>query len=95
VSSDQLQHSGLAGLLPEQQAAVRRIYTEALRDDMTVCCALLGLGLLCSVFIYRKGRLSPEEMQKGRHNVEKDRIAEGVAAGAGAGEASGVAKADV
>ena len=76
VVPDQLTHSGsgLASLAPEQQAVVRRAYTLALREDMIVCCALLAVSIICAVFVYRKDRVSPAEMQRQRHQGENARV---------------------
>ncbi|KAB5576461.1 major facilitator superfamily transporter [Coniochaeta sp. 2T2.1] len=53
---------GLAGqmstLTPEQATAVRVAYTDALKEDMVVCCAVLAVGFFLTCGVYRRGRLS-------------------------------------
>ncbi|KAK1755992.1 NADP-dependent 3-hydroxy acid dehydrogenase [Echria macrotheca] len=50
VDPGQLAHSarGISDLSPEQQLAVREVYTDALWEDMVVCSALSALALLKS-----------------------------------------------
>ncbi|KAB5540429.1 hypothetical protein GE09DRAFT_1004881, partial [Coniochaeta sp. 2T2.1] len=53
---------GLAGqmstLTPEQATAVRVAYTDALKEDMVVCCAVLAVGFFLTCGVYRQSRLS-------------------------------------
>lgn len=63
--------SAVASLTPEQHAAVRRTYTDALREDMIVCSAVLAVGLLLSLGAYRKNRATIEESQRARYREER------------------------
>lgn len=75
LDPNQLTHSeaGISGLTPEQQNAVRVVYTEALRDGMIVCGALMALAMVCGAATYKKGRLSVEGQQHYRMAVETKR----------------------
>ncbi|KAH8880614.1 major facilitator superfamily transporter [Thozetella sp. PMI_491] len=67
-----LAHS-VATLTPEQHAAVRVAYTDAFREDMIICCAVLAASLFVSLGIYRKNRLSVAEQQRQRYANERAR----------------------
>ncbi|KAL2016161.1 hypothetical protein VTK56DRAFT_4129 [Thermocarpiscus australiensis] len=75
VSPELLAHlaSDPASFSPEQWAGIRRVYTDALREDMIVCCAVLAAAVVCTLGIYRRGRVSIEEMLKQRHRAEGER----------------------
>lgn len=75
VSPEELTRSGsgISGLSSVQQAAVRNAYTKALHNDMIVCSAVLAVSALCAVAVYRKDRLSIQEMQDRRRQEEVDR----------------------
>ena len=73
VSAAQLADLAHSALTPEQYAAVRVAYTDAFREDMIVCCAVLVLGFLFALGVYRKNRLSMEEVIRQRYVVERAR----------------------
>ncbi|KAH6635230.1 hypothetical protein B0J18DRAFT_442677 [Chaetomium sp. MPI-SDFR-AT-0129] len=50
----------------EQWDAIRRVYTDALREDMIVCCAVLVAGMLVTLGVYRRNRVSMVEMMHQR-----------------------------
>jgi hypothetical protein len=60
-------------LPPEQWALVRRIYTDALREDMLVCCGVLAAAVLFALGVYRRDRMSMEDMMKLRYREEAER----------------------
>jgi hypothetical protein len=63
----------LRHLTPAQHAAVRATYTDALKQDMIVCCAILAAACLCTLGVYQKGRVSIEERQRQHVVDEQDR----------------------
>lgn len=72
LSPEQLAHlaSTMSSLPPDQKEAVRRAYTEALRQDMIICCAVMGLGLIFAFGVYSRTRLSIPESGK-KHILEE------------------------
>ncbi|KAK4126071.1 MFS general substrate transporter [Parathielavia appendiculata] len=62
-----------SALAPEQWAAIRMTYTEALREMMIVCCAILALAMVCTLGVYRRNRVSMEEMYQQRYREEAER----------------------
>jgi hypothetical protein len=60
-------------LSPEQWALIRRVYTDALKEDMIVCCAVLAAAAICTLGVSRRNRVSFEEMMKQRHREEGER----------------------
>jgi uncharacterized protein (DUF2062 family) len=62
-----------AALSPEQWGSIRRAYTDALREDMIVCCAVLAAAMVVTLGLYRKNRVSMEEMMKQRYREEAER----------------------
>ncbi|KAK3306951.1 uncharacterized protein B0T15DRAFT_393025, partial [Chaetomium strumarium] len=60
-------------LAPEQWALIRRLYTDALKEDMIVCCAVLAAATICTLGVCRRNRVSFEEMMKQRHLEEGER----------------------
>lgn len=62
-----------SALSPEQWGLIREVYTDALREDMIVCCAVLAAAMLVTLGVYRKNRVSMEEMIKTRHREEGER----------------------
>jgi hypothetical protein len=60
-------------LTPEQYTAVRVAYTDALREGMIICCVILGVCLFITVFVYKKDRVSLDEMQRRRVIEEQER----------------------
>lgn len=82
LSPEQLAHlaSAMSNLAPAQKEAVRQAYTEALRQDMIICCAVMGLGLIFTLGVYSRTRLSIPEAGK-KHfleEIERKRTEEGV-----------------
>lgn len=75
LSPEQL--GGLAGqlsrLTPEQYAAVRVTYTNALQEDMITCCAVLAAGFIVTLGVYQKNRVSLEERARERDVEEQNR----------------------
>ena len=71
LSPEQLVHlaSTMSSLPPAQKEAVRRAYTGALREDMIICCAVMGLGLIFAFGTYSRIRLSLPEAGK-KHFLE-------------------------
>jgi uncharacterized protein (DUF2062 family) len=65
--------SNPALLTPGQWTVIRRVYTDALKEDMIVCCAVLGAALICSFGVYRRNRVSLEEMMEQRYREEAER----------------------
>ncbi|KAK3323565.1 major facilitator superfamily transporter [Cercophora scortea] len=65
--------SKVSNLSPEQWTAIRTAYTDAFREDMIICCAVLALGTVCSMGVYRRNRLSVQELEKRRHHEERQR----------------------
>ncbi|KAK4165170.1 major facilitator superfamily transporter [Cladorrhinum sp. PSN259] len=65
-------HTGTT-ISAEQWMMIGSIYTEAIRDDMVICCAVLGVGALCSLTIYRRHRLPVDEIMRQRLKHEADR----------------------
>ncbi|KAL1841855.1 hypothetical protein VTJ49DRAFT_6532 [Mycothermus thermophilus] len=62
------------GILPaETWAVIRRVYTQALRENMIVCCAVLAAALGCSLFVYKRDTVSLEGMVKMRYQEEEER----------------------
>lgn len=53
---------------------MRKAYTDALHQDMIVCCALLAVAVLMPLGVYRKNRQSVLQQQRERHDVEIKRI---------------------
>lgn len=72
LSPEQLAHlaSTMSSLPPAQKEAVRHAYTDALRQDMIICCAVTGLGLLFALGTYSRTRLSMREAGK-KHFLEE------------------------
>lgn len=64
--------SAVSSLTAEEYAAVRRTYTDALREDMIVCCAVLIVGSLATLGAYRKNRVTIGEQQKQRYVEERE-----------------------
>lgn len=62
-----------SALPPDQWALVRRVYTDALKEDMIVCCAVLAAAMVCTLGIYRRNAVSYEEMMKQRYREEAER----------------------
>ncbi|KAK3904946.1 hypothetical protein C8A05DRAFT_42045 [Staphylotrichum tortipilum] len=62
-----------AALSPGQWAAIRQVYTDALKEDMIVCCAVLAAAMVVTLGAYRKNRVSMEEMIKQRYIEEAKR----------------------
>ncbi|KAK4103559.1 hypothetical protein N658DRAFT_547806 [Parathielavia hyrcaniae] len=62
-----------SALDPGQWAAIRTTYTEALREMMIVCCAVLALAMVCTLGLYRRDRVSMEEMYQQRYREEAER----------------------
>jgi uncharacterized protein (DUF2062 family) len=62
-----------SALSEEQWALIRRVYTDALREDMVVCCAVLAAAMVVTLGIYRRNRVSIEEMMKQRYREEGER----------------------
>ncbi|KAL2135894.1 hypothetical protein VTI74DRAFT_6493 [Chaetomium olivicolor] len=62
-----------SSLPAEQWALIKRVYTEALREDMIVSCAVLAAALLFTLGIYRRNRMSMEDMLKQRYREEEER----------------------
>ncbi|KAL2157461.1 hypothetical protein VTH06DRAFT_6012 [Thermothelomyces fergusii] len=62
-----------SALSPEQWAAIRRVYTQALREDMIVCCAVLAAAMVVTLGVYKRDRVSIEEMMKQRYRDEAER----------------------
>jgi hypothetical protein len=60
-------------LSPEEWAAIRTTYTDALKEDMIVCCAILALAMVCTLGVYRRNRVSMEEMYQQRYREEAER----------------------
>lgn len=54
-------------------AAVRKVYTSALREDMKVCCGVLAAAVVCSLFVYRRYWLTTGEIMELRYEEELDR----------------------
>ncbi|KAK0672678.1 major facilitator superfamily domain-containing protein [Cercophora samala] len=54
-------------------AAIRKVYTSALREDMMVCCGVLAAGVVCSLFVYRRYWLTTGEIMELRYEEEQDR----------------------
>lgn len=54
-------------------AAVRKVYTSALREDMKVCCGVLAAAVVCSLFVYRRYWLTTGEIMELRYEEEQDR----------------------
>ncbi|KAL2175576.1 major facilitator superfamily domain-containing protein [Thermothelomyces heterothallicus CBS 202.75] len=75
VPSEMLTHmaSDPSALSPEQWAAIRRVYTKALREDMIVCCAVLAVAMVVTLGVYKRDRVTIEEMMKQRHREEGER----------------------
>jgi hypothetical protein len=75
VSPEMMAHlaSDPSALPPDQWALVRRVYTEALKEDMIVCCAVLAAAMLCTLGVYRRNAVSLEEMMKQRYREESER----------------------
>ena len=75
LTPDQLR--GLAGqmstLTPQQHAAVRVAYTDALKEDMIVCCDILAVAFFLTLGVYQKNRVSIEEKQRLRVIEERKR----------------------
>lgn len=65
--------SNPSALSPDQWALIRTVYTEALREDMIVCCAVLAVAMVVTLGVYRKNRVSMEEMIKMRYREEGER----------------------
>ena len=64
-------------LTPEQHAAVRATYTDALREDMIVCCAVLTAAVFFTLGVNQADRASVAERQR-RHAVEeRERLRQG------------------
>lgn len=62
-----------AALSPGQWVAIRRVYTDALKEDMIVCCAVLAVAMVVTLAVYRKNRIPMEDMIKQRHVEEGER----------------------
>jgi hypothetical protein len=75
VSPEMMAHlaSDPSALPPDQWALVRRVYTDALKEDMIVCCAVLAAAMLCTLGVYRRNTVSLEEMMKQRYREEGER----------------------
>lgn len=65
--------SGPGAVSAEQWAVVRKVYTDALREDMIVCCAVLAAATLVTLGVYKRGRVSMEEMMAQRYREEAER----------------------
>jgi hypothetical protein len=75
VPPEMLAHmaSDPSALPPDQWTLVRRVYTDALKEDMIVCCAVLAAAMVCTLGIYRRNAVSYEEMMKQRYREEGER----------------------
>ena len=75
VPAEVLAHlaSDPSALSPDQWSTIRRVYTDALREDMIVCCAVLALAMLITLGVYRRNRVSMEEMMQQRYREETER----------------------
>lgn len=75
LSPEALSHlaSGPGAVDEEQWALIRRVYTDALKEDMIVCCAVLGAAMVVTLGVYRRGRLSMQETMAQRHREEAQR----------------------
>ncbi|KAH6856497.1 major facilitator superfamily domain-containing protein [Chaetomium sp. MPI-CAGE-AT-0009] len=62
-----------SALSPEQWGSIRRVYTDALREDMIVCCAVLAAAMVVTLGVYRRNRVSMPEMMKQRYREEAER----------------------
>ncbi|EAQ87973.1 predicted protein [Chaetomium globosum CBS 148.51] len=62
-----------SALSPEQWGSIRRAYTDALHEDMIVCCAVLAAAMVVTLGVYRKNRVSMQEMMKQRYREEGER----------------------
>lgn len=62
-----------SALSPGQWEMIRKMYTDALREDMIVCCAVLAAAMLVTVGIYRRNRVPIEDMMKARYREEFQR----------------------
>lgn len=60
-------------LTPQQHAAVRVAYTDALKEDMIVCCVVLAVGFFLTLGTYDSERLSLEDSHRLHGMEEQDR----------------------
>ncbi len=65
--------SNPAALSPSDWVAIRRVYTDALKEDMIVCCAVLAVAMVVTLAVYRKNRIPMEDMIKQRYVEEGER----------------------
>ncbi|KAK0629943.1 major facilitator superfamily transporter [Bombardia bombarda] len=75
VSLEQLSNpaSAVWTLSPEQSDAIRTVYTNSFHRAMIACCGVLVFGMICTLGIYRRNRLSIEELHKERYREERER----------------------
>jgi hypothetical protein len=68
INPDMLGYMGLnvSTFSEKQWALIRQVYTDALKEDMIVCCGVLVAGLLCTAGIYSQKRTSVAEMLRKR-----------------------------
>ncbi|KAK4152772.1 hypothetical protein C8A00DRAFT_44201 [Chaetomidium leptoderma] len=62
-----------SAMSPDQWALIRRVYTDALKQDMIVCCAVVAVAMVCTLGIYQRNRVSMEDMMKQRYREESER----------------------
>jgi len=60
-------------LTEAQAAAVRQAYTDSFRKDMQVGTILSGIGILLSLGIYRRNRVTFEEQRQMQIKTEVER----------------------
>ncbi|KAK3379897.1 major facilitator superfamily transporter [Lasiosphaeria ovina] len=75
VSASQLSHvsSEAASVSPEQWAVIRGVYTDTLKEGMTVGCIVLAAGVVASLFVYSRSRVPIEEKFRQRYREEAER----------------------
>ncbi len=62
-----------AGLTDFQAAAVRRAFADAFTEDMKVCAAVAGVGLLIAFGTYRRKPLTIKATREAQVEEEKER----------------------
>ena len=72
VSSSALT-SGVKDLTATQLRAIRKAYNDSFTEAMMVCAIVAGVGILLTLGVYRRNRVTVEEQRKGQIRAEVER----------------------
>ena len=64
---------GTQDLTSTQLSAIRKAYNDAFTETMMVCAIVAGVGILLTLGVYRRNRMTIEEQRKEQMRVETER----------------------